>query len=208
LWAGNVARKMLAAVSRTTPVTLASGRWLAPRLVRSKMIFNSPNEPACYLFVTQNCDPRRQPDAHVTFRTPDAPAQAGRVPGGQQPDDRCQHDERLLERRWISSRKVSRGDPLGVTARARLRPGLVPDARARLGSGLPVPSARRSCCWRAVRLAEPRYAAPPGPSLLGALRAALPGHPARVHSPGSSAAPASEPTAGSNPGRAVAAGGR
>src|SRR5437016_4076245 len=47
----------------------------------------------------------RQPDTHVTFRTPDAPAQAGRVPGGQQPDDRCQHDERLLERRWISSRE-------------------------------------------------------------------------------------------------------
>ena len=38
---------------RTTPVTLASGRWLAPRPVRSKKIFNSPNEPACYLFVTQ-----------------------------------------------------------------------------------------------------------------------------------------------------------
>ena len=49
----------------------------------------------------------RQPDADVTFRTPDGPAQAGRVPGGQQPDDRCQHDERMLERRWISSREVS-----------------------------------------------------------------------------------------------------
>ena len=50
---------------------------------------------------------RRQPDVHVTFRTPDAPAQAGRVPGGQQPDDRCQHHECLLERRWIA-REVSR----------------------------------------------------------------------------------------------------
>jgi len=35
--------------------------------------------------------------------TPDGAARAGRVPGGQRPDDRCQHDERLLERRWISS---------------------------------------------------------------------------------------------------------
>ncbi len=57
--------------------------------------------------MTRNCDPRRQPDVYVTFRTPDGPAQAGRVPGGQQPDDRCQHDGRLLERRWISSREVS-----------------------------------------------------------------------------------------------------
>ena len=44
--------------------------------------------------------------SHSGRRTP--PAQAGRVPGGQQPDDRCQHDERLLDRRWISSREVSR----------------------------------------------------------------------------------------------------
>jgi hypothetical protein len=33
--------------------------------------------------------------SHSGRRTPDGPAQAGRVPGGQQPDDRCQHEERL-----------------------------------------------------------------------------------------------------------------
>jgi hypothetical protein len=38
------------------PVTPASGRWLASRPIRSKKIFNSPNEPACYLSVTQRCD--------------------------------------------------------------------------------------------------------------------------------------------------------
>ena len=94
----------------------------------------------------------------------------------------------------------------GVTARARLRPGLLPAARPRLGSGLPAPSARRIRCWPAVRLAVPRYAALPGPPLLAARRAALPGHLARVHSPGSSAAPVWERTAGSYPGCAVTAG--
>jgi hypothetical protein len=53
----------------------------------------------------------------------------------------------------------------------------------RPGSELRAPSARRSCCWPAVRLAEPRSAALPGPPVLAARRAALPGHLARVHFP-------------------------
>src|SRR5439155_7892786 len=63
------------------------------------------------------------------------------------------------------------------------RPGLVPAARPRPGSELPALPGRRIRCWRAVPLAVPRYAAPPGPPLLGARRAALPGRLARVHSP-------------------------
>jgi hypothetical protein len=39
---------------------------------------------------------------------PDAPAQLAAYQAVNSLDDRCQHDERLLERRWISSRKVSR----------------------------------------------------------------------------------------------------
>jgi hypothetical protein len=50
---------------------------------------------------------------------------------------------------------------------------------------------RRSRCWRAVRLAVQRYAAPSGPSWLATRQAALLGRPARVHSPGLSAALAS-----------------
>lgn len=77
----------------------------------------------------------------------------------------------------------------GVTARARRRPGPLPAVGPRLGSELPAPSARRSRCWRIVRLAVPRFAALPDPPLLAARRAAAPGHSAPVHSPGSSAAP-------------------
>jgi hypothetical protein len=100
------------------------------------MIFNSPNEPVCYLFVTQNCIFGRQPDTDVTFRRPDGPAQAGRVPGGQQPDDRCQHDERLLERRWISSREVSRTVTVAKAGQSGLRERLGMDLAELAGGGL------------------------------------------------------------------------
>ncbi len=95
----------------------------------------------------------------------------------------------------------------GVTVRARLRPGLLPVARPRLGSGSLAPSVRRIRRWRTVRLAGPRYAVLPGLPLLATRRAAPPGSFVRVHSQGSSAAPAWERTADSYPGRAVAAGG-
>jgi len=108
----------------------------------------------------------------------------------------------LMDNRLVRNLRPS----CGVTAQARARPGLVPAVRPR---PVPVPralSGRRSRCWRAVRLAVPRCAAPPDPPVLAARRAALPGHPARVHSPGSSAAQAWERTAGSCPGCAVTAG--
>jgi len=91
------------------------------------------------------------------------------------------------------------GSHHGVTARVRLRLGLLPAARPRPGSELPAPSARRIHCWLAVRLAAPRYAAPPDPPSLAARPAALPGRPAQVRSPGSSAAPTRKRTAGSYP---------
>jgi hypothetical protein len=44
--------------------------------------------------------------SHSGRRTPRRRLAA--YPAVNSPDDRWQHDERLLERRWISSRKVSR----------------------------------------------------------------------------------------------------
>jgi len=54
------------------------------------------------------------------------------------PDDRCQHDERLLERRWISSRKFSRI----VTVAKAGQSGL----RERLGMDLAELRAAGSAC--------------------------------------------------------------
>ena len=74
------------------------------------------------------------------------PAQAGRVPGGQRPDDRCQHDERLLERRRISSWEVSRIVTVAKAGHSGLRERLGMDLRDRQNGPIraPPPGSRRA----------------------------------------------------------------